>query len=121
MRIPAPIGEAAAAERTTGPVRIAAAPHYWPARDLDSRPQIKSNVMPEYPADLVTGIRGRVVLDLYISAAGTVDLIRIVRAEPPGRFEQAAIKAFKPARFTPGQRKGAPVRSLMRIEVNFNR
>jgi len=96
----------------------AAAPYYGP-RDLDVRPQVKTHVMPEYPKDLPAGVRGRVVLDLYVSASGTVDRVVVVRAEPKGRFEQSAVKAFSAARFTPGQRKGVAVQSRLRIEVSF--
>lgn len=96
-----------------------AAPHYWAAERLDARPQIRTHVMPEYPADLPAGVRGRVVLELFISADGTLDRVRIVRAEPRGRFEEAALKAFSAASFTPGMRKGKAVASLLRIEVSF--
>lgn len=96
-----------------------AAPHYWPAERLDARPQIKTHVMPEYPADLPAGVRGRVVLELFIAPDGKLDRIRVARSEPRGRFEQAAVKAFSGARFTPGMRKGKAVPSLLRIEVTF--
>jgi TonB family protein len=97
----------------------AAATHYWPPRQLDVRPQVKTHVMPEYPKDLPSGARGRVVLDVFVSLAGAVDRVQVVRAEPAGRFEQSAVKAFSAARFTPGMRKGKPVPSRLRIEVTF--
>jgi len=96
-----------------------AATHYWPPRQLDVRPQVKTHVMPEYPKDLPSGVRGRVVLEVFVSLAGTVDRVRVVRAEPVGRFEQSAVKAFSAARFTPGMRKGQPVPSRLRFEVQF--
>jgi TonB family protein len=92
---------------------------YWPADRLDVRPQIKTHVMPEYPKDLPSGVRGRVVLELRISADGTLDRLSVARSEPRGRFEQATLKAFSAARFTPGMRKGKAVPSLLRIEVTF--
>lgn len=131
------IGDAGAAasaadKSPTLQVRIAAAPpadavkrdthgpsRYWPASRLDVRPQIKTHVMPEYPAQLPSGVNGRVVLELYISPQGTLDRVRVVRAEPPGRFEDSALKAFSAARFTPGMRKGKAVHSLLRIEVTY--
>jgi len=97
----------------------AAGVRHWKASELDSRPQIKTHVMPEYPKDLPSGVRGRVVLDLYVSEVGVVEDIKVVRAEPAGRFEEAAKRAFWPARFTPGLRKGKAVPSLVRIEVSF--
>lgn len=124
---------ASAADGTpTLQVRLAAAPsadavepaargraRYWPASRLDVRPQIKTHVMPEYPAQLPSGVNGRVVLELYISPQGTLDRVRVVHAEPPGRFEGSALKAFSAARFTPGMRKGKAVHSLVRIEVTY--
>jgi len=100
-------------------VAYAAEPQYWSAGKLDVRPQIKTHVMPEYPADLPAGVRGRVVLELYIAATGTLDRVRVARAEPRDRFDQAAVKAFTGARFAPGMRKGIAVPSLLRIEVTF--
>lgn len=97
----------------------AAATHYWPPRDLDVRPQVRTHVMPEYPRDLPAGVRGRVVLDVFVSLSGKVDRVSIVRAQPPGRFEQSAIKAFSAARYSPGMRKGKPAPSRLRIEVSF--
>jgi protein TonB len=98
---------------------LAAETHYWPAEKLDVRPQIKSHVMPEYPKDLPAGVRGRVVLELFVAPDGKLDRVRVARAEPQGRFEDAALKAFAAARFTPGMRKGKAVASLVRIEVTF--
>jgi len=95
------------------------APHYWPVSGLDVRPQIRTQVMPEYPADLPSGVKGRVVLELYLSPQGAIDRVHVVRAEPPGRFEQSAVKAFSAARFTPGMRKGKAVHSRLRIEVTY--
>jgi protein TonB len=94
--------------------------HYWPAAKLDVRPQIRTHVIPEYPKDLPAGVRGRVVLELYIAPDGKLDRVRVSRAEPRGRFEQAAVKAFSAARFAPGMRKGKAVHCLVRIEVAFN-
>ncbi len=96
-----------------------AEPKYFRASELDVRPQVKTHVMPEYPPDLVSGTRGRVVLEIYLSATGTPDRVRVVKAEPPGRFEKSAVKAFTAARFTPGRRKGKAVPALLRIEVTY--
>jgi protein TonB len=97
----------------------AAAPQYWPPRDLDVRPQVRSHVMPAYPKDLPSGVRGQVVLEVFVSATGSVDRVNVVRAQPAGRFEQSAVKAFSAARFSPGVRKGQAVPARLRFEVNF--
>jgi protein TonB len=92
---------------------------YIPADELDVRPLIMTHVMPEYPADIVSGARGRVVLQLFISADGTLDGLQVAHAEPHGVFEQAALQAFAKARFTPGKKNGEAVPSLVLIEVTF--
>jgi protein TonB len=101
---------------TTAPRK---AVRYVPASDLDVRPQVMTHVMPEYPKSLLSGIRGRVVLDLYISITGAMDRVQVVSAKPPQRFDQAAVDAFSKARFTPGRKNGKPVPSRLRIEVSF--
>src|SRR5512134_348780 len=98
--------------------RLPAQP-YIPADQLDVRPLIMTHVMPEYPADIVSGARGRVVLRLFISAIGTLDGLQVAHAEPRGVFEQAALEAFARARFTPGRKNGQAVPSLIVIEVTF--
>jgi protein TonB len=102
-----------------GSATAAATQFYWPPRELDVRPQVKTQVMPEYPTDVPAGVRGKVVLDVYISTAGSVDKVSVVRAEPKDRFEKSAVKAFSAARFAPGMRKGAAVPSRLRIEVTY--
>lgn len=92
---------------------------YIPADQLDVRPLIMTRVMPEYPADIVSGARGRVVLRLFISADGTLDSLQVAHAEPRGVFDQAAFDAFANARFTPGKKNGEAVPSLILIEVTF--
>lgn len=111
------VAQAPAQPRAPSPGR--GAPRYLPASELDTRPQIMTHVQPEYPAELVSGTRGRVVLELYIAQDGTLDRLRVARAEPAGRFEASALKAFSGARFTPAMKKGKPVPSLMRIEVTY--
>jgi len=92
---------------------------YIPADQLDVRPLIMTRVMPQYPADIVSGVQGRVVLRLLISADGTLDSVQVADAEPRGVFDQAALEAFSSARFTPGKKNGQAVPSLILIEVTF--
>lgn len=97
----------------------AAETRYWAGKDLDARPQVRTHVMPEYPKELPAGVRGVVVLDVFVSATGTVDRVSVVRAKPVKRFEQSALKAFSAARYAPGIRKGKPVPSRLRVEVTY--
>ena len=59
------------------------------------------------------------MLRILISDTGHVDDVAVVRAEPRGVFEQAAIEAFAKARFAPGLAAGTPVKSQITVEVQF--
>ncbi|MDH4326857.1 MAG: energy transducer TonB [Betaproteobacteria bacterium] len=97
---------------------IAVAPKYYPAQELDERPLIRTPVYPEFPADAPVA-SGRVVLRLLINEAGAVDEAKVLRASPAGVFDAAAMEAFAPARFIPGRKDGAAVRSAVTLELRF--
>ena len=97
---------------------LAAAPDYAFGAQLDPGPRPLDEIDPEYP-DTVRLRSGTVVLRLLISDTGHVDQAAVVRADPPGVFEQAAIEAFARARFAPAMAAGRPVKSQIRIEVEF--
>lgn len=91
---------------------------YYPPGELEQRPLIMSHVEPEFPERAPYPI-GTVVLQLYISERGTVDRVAVESPNVPAAFAEAARNAFGGARFRPGMRHGAPVKSLLRIEVGF--
>lgn len=91
---------------------------YFRAGELDVRPQIRDRVIPVYP-EIAVNLTGRVIVNVFISASGTVDEVAVVRAEPPGIFDESAISAFSAARFTPGMKGHNAVKSLLVLEVNY--
>ena len=97
---------------------LAAAPDYAFGVRLDPGPRPLSDIEPDYP-DMAHLREGVVVLRLLISERGAVDNVAVVRAEPRGIFEQAAIEAFSKARFSPGLAAGTPVKSQITVEVQF--
>jgi protein TonB len=99
-------------------VPLAAAPDYAFGVRLDPGPRPLSDIEPDYP-DMIHLREGVVVLRLLISERGVVDNAAVVRAEPRGIFEQAAIDAFSKARFSPGLAAGTPVKSQITVEVQF--
>jgi periplasmic protein TonB len=108
---------AVAAAATPQPAQVSS---YYPTRELDVRPGILTRVEPAYPeAALRRGVSGKVVIRLYINEQGGVDRVESVRANPPGYFEQSAVRAFRTARFTPGKKGKLAVRTQMVIEVSF--
>jgi len=62
----------------------------------------------------------RVELEVYVDEAGTVRRIRVLSAEASGLFAQAAVAAFQTAQFRPGQVNGRPVRSTVKVLVEFH-
>ena len=94
---------------------------YYSARDLDVQPHALRIIRPDYPiaADRQK-VSGTLRLQLKLEADGRVSDIDVVSANPPGLFEESAIKAFRDARFVPAQKNGRPVRALVVIEVVYD-
>jgi len=115
-----PLPAAATAKNVAGgaDAPLAAAPDYAFGVRLDPGPRPLSDIEPDYP-DMAHLREGVVVLRLLISERGAVDNVAVVRAEPRGIFEQAAIDAFSKARFSPGLAAGTPVKSQITVEVQF--
>lgn len=95
---------------------------YLRRSQLTRAPQVQTPVALSYPLfeDDTQG-HYTAILALFIDETGRVQRIRV---EPPGlpdALEGAARRAFLATRFTPGEVEGRPVRSLIRIEVQFDR
>jgi hypothetical protein len=67
----------------------------------------------------VLATSGRLVLKLWISDRGEVVETLTERSDLPAEFVQGVASAFRRARFSPGERNGMPVGSIIRIEVNY--
>lgn len=103
-----------------GVAGLSPATHYYPARELDIRPQIRSQVEPAYPRTAFEqGQAGSVRLRILIDAQGRVDGVAPQGREASDPFTAAAITAFRAARYTPGIKNGVPVPSEVVIEVQF--
>jgi TonB family protein len=78
---------------------------------------------PVYPAAArAEGIEGAVVVEYRVSAEGEVRDPRVVRAEPPGVFDQAALAAVRTWRYRPHRPDGEAVevpgvRSTLRFRL----
>jgi protein TonB len=124
-RSPAPaneqhVGEGAIAQAampSNAATALPAAPDYALGIRLDPGPRPLDAIEPDYPDPFLR--EGTVVLRLLISETGHVDDVAVVRSEPRGVFEQAALDAFGKARFAPGLAAGAPVKSQITVEVRF--
>jgi TonB family protein len=93
---------------------------YYTSKELDVRPAIRVNVMPEYPASaLAARANGKVAIEVLINEHGDVDQVNVLKATPADYFEEAAITAWRKAKFTPGMIGNARVKSRLAFEVNF--
>ena len=108
---------APAAMPSNAATALPAAPDYALGVRLDPGPRPLDDIEPDYPDPYLR--EGTVVLRLLISETGHVDDVAVVRSEPRGVFEQAALDAFGKARFAPGLAAGTPVKSQITVEVRF--
>ena len=108
---------AAAAMPSTAATALPAAPEYALGIRLDPGPRPLDDIEPDYPDPHLR--EGTVVLRLLISETGHVDDVAVVRSQPSGVFDEAALDAFGKARFAPGLAAGTPVKSQITVEVRF--
>lgn len=96
-------------------------PTYYPARQLDVYPALLAPLAPAYPPRaLDEGRSGHVLVLVLIDAAGRVDEVSVVEAEPRDYFEEAAKQTFANAQFSPARRNGLPVKSRVLIQLDFD-
>ncbi|MFN3750707.1 MAG: energy transducer TonB [Thiobacillus sp.] len=94
---------------------------FYTARELDVQPRALGSIEPDYPLDADRQRRsGKVRLQLKLEADGRVSDVEIVQADPPGVFDESAVRAFRAARFSPAQKNGRAVRALLLIEVEYD-
>jgi protein TonB len=122
--------ESRAAEKTSAPpmpspgagieVPVIRDPTYYPARQLDVYPQPVAMIQPKCPEPAVAQrINGRVQLLVLIDEFGLVNEASVTDAQPAGMFDDAAVQAFRAARFVPAQKQGNHVKSRVLLRVNF--
>jgi protein TonB len=62
---------------------------------------------------------GESVLELQISAAGTVEDAKLISSTPRGIFDKAALKGALNARFRPAMQEGRPVATMYRLRLDW--
>jgi periplasmic protein TonB len=93
---------------------------WYLAREVDIHPKAIGKVEPDYPAAARRNhIEGTLVLRLRIDPMGRVQHAEVVEATPADVFDEAALAAFRQARFQPAWRDGRPVRYEAYIRVMF--
>ncbi len=75
---------------------------------------------PRYPRTAARrGLEGEVVVRVSVSARGAVTDAVIVRAEPPGIFDAAALSAARRYRFAPATKEGDAVATTLEQRILF--
>jgi len=94
--------------------------NWYSARQVDVHPKAIGKVEPIYPEEAKRrNQQGSLLLLLKIDEKGRVWSAEVVVATPPEVFNEAALAAFREARFTPAMRDGRPVRYLAHMRVEF--
>jgi protein TonB len=94
--------------------------HWYLARQVDIHPKAIGSIDPAYPEEAKQrNIEGTLKLMLKIDDLGQVQSVEVVEATPPGVFDDAAIAAFRAARFQPALKDGRPVRYQAYMRVDF--
>ena len=96
------------------------APTYYTTDRLTKRPMPTAIVELDTPETWPIAVSGRIVMKLWINEFGEVIAADVEQSELPEIFSKTAVAAFKRLRFTPGERNGKPVGTMMRIEVIYD-
>lgn len=93
---------------------------WYLARQVDRQPKAIGLIEPVYPEEAKRrDIEGTLKLMLKIDGSGRVLSAEVVEATPPDVFDEAALAAFRDARFNPAMKDGRPVRYQAFIRVDF--
>ena len=88
---------------------------------VDKLPSPYRRIKPEYPEGArQRGEEGSVILELDISAKGTVNNVRVFKSCGFPELDQAAIQAAKCAPFTPARRGSANIPYTVRLPLDFH-
>lgn len=88
---------------------------------VDSKPRVMQRAEIEYPSDAAKeGIQGYVVVHLLVGKDGSVQLAKVLEAEPQGVFEAAVLNSIRDWRFTPAKYKGEPVQVWVKQKISFD-
>jgi protein TonB len=87
---------------------------------VDKAARVLQRSPPEYPAAARgKGVSGEVLVRVKISTNGSVEEAKVEKADPPGIFEESALKAVRSWRFEPAIQKGAPVAAWLTQKIRF--
>ena len=87
---------------------------------LDAPPRPKRNIRPDYPKGArQRGEQGEVILEIRVTAEGTVDDVKVATSSGFAELDEAAVRAAKAAKFSPARSGHEPVVSTARLKLQF--
>jgi hypothetical protein len=113
---PAPAPAASMAEKQ----EPAADQPYLPRGQLTVAPKPLGMVQVPFPEEVTGVVDLKVQATVFIDETGTVQRIRVDTPDLNPAFERAIRETFGVARFSPGEIQQVPVRSQIRVEVEFH-
>ncbi len=96
------------------------APKFYPAEQLTHSPvplEFKELDTPETSNIIATG---QMTIKLWIDEQGAVVHVSVEKTNLPPTIVESTVTSFQQMRFTPGERYGQAVGSLITIEVNYD-
>jgi len=126
----APLPEFDFAPRLAAPVPLALpvsrpapapAPQAYELADVDQGPQVVASAPPEYPyAARSRNQSGTVTVRFLVAEDGSVGQVTVLKAHPPGVFEDSVLRAVRRWRFTPGRIGAQAVPTWVELPVRFD-
>ncbi len=106
------------------PLNLSGGPYLGPRPEipttLAAEPVPRMRFPPRYPQRaLMRRVEGQVVLEFTINPDGSVSDARVVEADPPGYFEQSALRAITRWEFHPKVVAGNPVSRTARQTITY--
>ena len=87
---------------------------------VDQAAKPTRRVAPKYPEKAQKrGIGGRVMVQVYVTDSGSVEKVKVLSADPPGIFDEAAKAAVAQWDFKPCQYEGQAVACMVKVPVEF--
>lgn len=110
----------ASEQQATAAADSASEPTYFSAAQLDTPPHLLGELQQIYPARArAAEVEGYVTLALLINERGEVEDVSVVRAQPVGYFEEAALSMLRKQRFSPPIKQNRAVKSRWLTTVRY--
>ena len=88
--------------------------------EIDLPPQSITRLSTSYPPKArMRRMEGYVQVEFVVGEDGMVSGAMVVDSNPPGVFDQAALRAIECWRFNPGRKHGNPIRVRVRQRIQF--